>query len=322
MDRITVMKSFVAAARAESFSAAARSLGVSGSLISRHISELERQVGVRLVNRTARAVSLTEQGKRYYEFSQRLLEELEHEDAAIRGEHDKAEGTLSVISPKWIGSLDLSDAIAAFARDHPQIQVRFDVGGMAERTYGFVEQGYDLAFHTKPLRDSSVKVRQVATLPFVMCASPTYLRKRRAPTEPLDLASHHCLVHREDPVWHFEHEGRIQHYKAPPGGFSSNTYLVLNKAVLEGLGVAQLPLRPIFDEVRRGRLQVVLPEYTVPSRPLYVIYPPGLQSVRKLRVFLDYIAEWFRRFPIDSAVTLSSLDTPEQRPPATTADAA
>jgi hypothetical protein len=66
----------------------------------------------------------------------------------------------------------------------------------------------------------------------------------------------------------------------------------------------------------------VLPEYTVPSRPLYVIYPPGLQSVRKLRVFLDYIAEWFRRFPIDSAVTLSSLDTPEQRPPATTADAA
>ena len=304
MDRITVMKSFVAAARAESFSAAARSLGVSGSLISRHISELERQLGVRLVNRTARAVSLTEQGQRYFEFSQRLLDELDREDAAIRGEHDRAEGALSIISPKWIGSLDLSDAIAAFARDHPQIRVRFDVGGMADRTYGFIDQGYDLAFHTKQLRDSSVKVRRVATLPFVLCASPVYLRRRRPLAEPLDLAEHNCLVHTEDPVWHFEHGGRTQYYKVPAGGFSSNTYLVLNKAVLEGLGIALLPLRPIFDDIRRGRLKVVLPEYTVQSRPLYVIYPPGLQSVKKFRVFLDYIADWFKRFPIDGPVTL------------------
>lgn len=305
MDRITVMKSFVAAARAESFSAAARSLGVSGSLISRHISELEKQLGVRLVNRTARAVSLTEQGQRYFEFSQKLLEELESEDAAIRGEHDRAEGTLSVVSPKWIGSLDLADAVAAFARDHPQIRVRFDVGGMADRTYDFIDQGYDLAFHTKQLRDSSVKVRQVATLPFVLCASPAYLRRRRPPTEPLDLAAHSCLVHRNDPVWHFRTEGRTQHYKVPSGGFNSNTYLVLNKAVLEGLGIALLPLRPIFDDVRRGRLQVVLTGYEVPSRPLYVVYPPGLQSVKKFRVFLEYMAEWFRRFPIDAPVTLA-----------------
>jgi DNA-binding transcriptional LysR family regulator len=323
MDRVTVMRSFVAAARAESFSAAARSLGVSGSLISRHISELERQLGVRLVNRTARSVSLTEQGHRYFEFSQRLLEELETEDAAIRGEHDRAEGALSIVSPKWIGSLDLSDAIAAFARDHPQIQVRFDVGGMADRTYDFIDQGYDLAFHTKQLRDSSVKVRQVATLPFVLCASPVYLRKHRVPTEPLDLAAHSCLVHRNDPVWHFELDGRMQHYKVPPGGFNSNTYLVLNKAVLEGLGIALLPLRPIFDDVRRGRLEVVLPEYTAPSRPLYVVYPPGLQSVRKFRVFLDYIADWFRRFPIDAAATLAPVpDVTAQHAAHDAADAA
>jgi DNA-binding transcriptional LysR family regulator len=306
MDRITVMKSFVAAARAESFSAAARSLGVSGSLISRHISELERQLGVRLINRTARAVSLTEQGQRYFEFSQRLLDEIEQEDTAIRGEHDKAEGPLSIVAPKWIGSLDLSDAIAAFARDHPQIRVRFDVGGMADRTYDFIDQGYDLAFHTKQLRDSSVKVRKVATLPFVLCASPVYLKRRSPLHEPIDLATHNCLVHRNDPVWHFRHDDRTQHYKVPGGGFSSNTYLVLNKAVLEGLGIALLPLRPIFDDVRRGRLAVVLPDYEVPSRPLYVVYPPGLQSVKKFRVFLDYTADWFKRFPIDGPVTLET----------------
>ncbi|HTX09649.1 MAG TPA: LysR family transcriptional regulator [Solirubrobacteraceae bacterium] len=308
MDRITVMKSFVVAARAESFSAAARTLGVSGSLVSRHISELERQLGVRLVNRTARAVSLTEHGHRYFEFSQRLLEEIDREDAAIRQGQDRAEGTLSIVSPKWIGSLDLSDAVAAFARDHPQIRVRFDVGGMADRTYDFIDQGYDLAFHTKQLRDSSVRVRKVATLPFVVCAAPVYLRRHRPPSKPSDLAEHSCIVHRNDPVWHFRENGRHLHYKVPASAFSSNTYLILNKAVIEGLGVGLLPLRPIFDDVRRGRLQIVLPEYEVPSRPLYVVYPPGLQSVRKFRVFLDYIADWFKRFPIDEAVMLGAAD--------------
>jgi DNA-binding transcriptional LysR family regulator len=302
MDRITVMKSFVAAARAESFSSAARSLGVSGSLISRHVSELERQLGVRLVNRTARAVSLTEQGQRYFEFSQRLLDELDREDAMIKGEHDRAEGPLSIISPKWIGSLDLSDAIAAFAQEYPQIRVRFDVGGMADRTYDFIDQGYDLAFHTKHLRDSAVKVRKVATMPFVLCASPDYLAGKLPIEEPIDLAVHSCLVHRNDPVWHFRRDGRTQNYKVPSGGFSSNTYLILNKAVSEGLGIALLPLRPILDDIREGRLDVVLRAYEIPSRPLYVVYPPGLQSVKKFRVFLDFIAEWFERFQIDESV--------------------
>lgn len=305
MDRLTVMRSFVAVGRAESFSAGARSLGVSASLVSRHISHLEEQLGVRLVNRTARAVSLTEQGERYFGFSERLLAQLEQEDAAIRGLRERAEGTLSVVSPKWIGSLDLSDAVAAFAREYPQITVKFDVGGMGDRIYDFVNKGYDLAFHTHYLRDSSVRVRQVATLPFVLCASPLYLRRKARINELTDLVHHACLVHHNDPVWHFDPFGGQQHYKVHNPAFTSNTYLVLNKAVLEGLGVALLPLRPIFDDLRAGRLQVVLPQYPVPPRPLYLIYPPGLASVKKFRVFLDYMGAWFKRFPIDRPVELN-----------------
>ena len=304
MDRLTIMKSFVAVVKAESFSAAARSLGVSASLVSRHISHLEQQLGVRLVNRTARSVSLTEQGERYFQFSEHMLGELEAEDAAIRGLQESAEGTLAVVSPKWIGSLDLSDAVAAFAREYPQITVRFDVGGMGDRIYDFIGKGYDLAFHTKYLRDSSVRVRKIATLPFVLCASPLYLRRHPSLSEPADLARHACLVHRNDPVWHFERDGGQQHYKVQTAVFTSNTYLVLNKVALEGMGVALLPLRPIFDDVRSGRLQVVLPEFSVPARPLYLIYPPGLQSVKKFRVFLDFMGAWFKRFPIDDAIEL------------------
>jgi DNA-binding transcriptional LysR family regulator len=304
MDRLTIMKSFVAVVKAESFSAAARSLGVSASLVSRHISHLEQQLGVRLVNRTARSVSLTEQGERYFQFSERMLGELEAEDASIRGLQESAEGSLAVVSPKWIGSLDLSDAVAAFAREYPQITVRFDVGGMGDRIYDFIDKGYDLAFHTKYLRDSSVRVRKIATLPFVLCASPLYLRRHPRLTEPADLANHACLVHRNDPVWHFERDGGQQHYKVQTAVFTSNTYLVLNKVALEGMGVALLPLRPIFDDVRSSRLQVVLPEFSVPARPLYLIYPPGLQSVKKFRVFLDFMGAWFKRFPIDDAIEL------------------
>jgi DNA-binding transcriptional LysR family regulator len=302
MDRLTLMNSFVAVGKAESFSAAARALGVSGSVVSRHVADLEQQLDVRLVNRTARAVSLTEQGQRYYEFSARLLREVEEEDAAIRGENERPEGVLSLVSPKWIGSLDLSDAVSAFAAEHPMIKVRFDVGGMSDRTYDFIEQGYDLAFHTKDLRDSSVKVRRVATLPFVLCASADYLRSHPMPEEPAELADHQCIVHRNDPIWHFQQGGREINHKVHQAAFTSNTYLILQKAALEGIGIGYLPLRPIYDEVRDGRLQLVMKDFEVPSRPLYVVYPPGLQSVQKLRVFVDFIADWFKRFRIDRPV--------------------
>jgi DNA-binding transcriptional LysR family regulator len=297
VDRITVMKSFVAVAKAESFSAAARSQGVSGSLISRHISDLEQQLGVRLVNRTARSVSLTQQGQRYFDFSQHLLEELDREDAAIRGQQERAEGVLSVVSPKWIGSLDLASAIAEFARAYPQIEVHFDVGGMADRTYDFLDQGYDLAFHTRDLRDSSVRVRKVATLPFVLCASPDYLMRSPVLRDPGDLTEHACLMHNINPVWHFRRGEHVQHHKVTHSAFSSNTYLILAQAAIEGLGVALLPLRSVLGDLRDGRLETVLPEYAVPSRPLYIIYPPGLQSVKKFRVFLDFMGEWFKTQP-------------------------
>ena len=207
MDRMTVMKSFVAAGKSESFSSAARSLGVSGSLISRHISDLERQLGVRLVTRTARAISLTEQGQRYFEFSQRLLEQLDRgglvDPRDPRTRRGRAVDRLAEVD-RQPRPVRRDRSVRA---DHPQINVRFDVGGMADRIYDFIEQGYDLAFHTKHLRDSSVKVRRVATLPFVLCAAPVYLRQRD-PDEPLDLAEHNCLVHRKDPVWHFEQGGQ------------------------------------------------------------------------------------------------------------------
>jgi DNA-binding transcriptional LysR family regulator len=297
MDRLTVMRTLVAVAKVKSFNGAARSLGISGSLVSRHIAHLEKEVGVRLVNRTARSVTLTEAGERYTAFATRILNDIAEEDAALADLRERAEGTLSVISPKWIGSLDLGEAVAQFAFDHPLINVRFDVGGMSDRTYNFIESGFDVAFHTKNLRDSAVRVRKIADLKFVLCASPAYLARRPELISARDLADHNCLVHVNDPVWHLKYGARSEHVKVAPG-FTANTYLVLQKAALRGLGIALLPLRPIYRDVLEGRLHVLLPDHVPPDRPLFAVYPPGRQPLRKVKVFLDFIQGWFRERPM------------------------
>jgi len=292
VDRITAMRSFVAAAHAEGFSAGGRTLGIAGSLVARHVSGLERQLGLRLVDRSGRGISLTDEGRRYFEFSEQLLEKLDCEETAIRDAYEREEGTLSVLAPMWVGSLVLADAVAAFARAHSHIDVKFDVGGGADGHYDFVARGYDLEFHTKQLRDSSVRVRKVATLPFALCATPGYLDGRGAPRDLQDLARHRCLIHPNEPLWHFSKNERLRRYKVPHSAFSSNTYLALTKAVLAGVGIGLLPLRPVAEDVRAGRLQIVLPDYETPPRPLYVVYPPGLHARKTFRVFVDFVAAW------------------------------
>ncbi|MFJ3670045.1 LysR family transcriptional regulator [Streptomyces sp. NPDC090106] len=298
MDRLLLMHSFVTVAQVGSFSGAAKKLGSSGSLVSRHVAELERQVGVRLVNRTARSVSLTEPGQRYAEFSARILSEIDAEDAGIAQSHDRAEGTLSVICPKWIGSLDLGDAIAAFSAAHPKIQIRFELGGMSDRTYDFLDGGFDVAFHTRDLRDSSVRLKKIASLPFVLCAAKEHTERHGALTHPNDLAGHDCLVHVNDPVWRIGHGHASTLHKIRNIAFLSNSYLALQKAAVHGRGIALLPQRPAYDDLVSGALQVLLPELAVPDRPLYAIYGPGQGTPRKISVFLDFLTDWFSRNPI------------------------
>ncbi|WP_046728790.1 LysR family transcriptional regulator [Streptomyces humi] len=298
MDRLLLMHSFVTVAQTGSFNGAAKKLGSSGSLVSRHVAELERQVGVRLVHRTARSVSLTEPGQRYAEFAARILDEIEAEDAGIAQLHDRAEGTLSIICPKWIGSLDLGDAIAAFSAEHPKIQVRFELGGMSDRTYDFLDSGFDIAFHTRDLRDSSVRLKKVSSLPFVLCAAKAYVDRHGPLAHPNDLADHDCLVHVNDPVWRIGSGHTSTLHKIRNIAFSSNSYIALQKAAVHGRGLALLPQRPAYDDLVSGALQVLLPELTVPDRPLYAIYGPGQKTPRKISVFLDFLTEWFSRNPI------------------------
>jgi DNA-binding transcriptional LysR family regulator len=131
-------------------------------------------LGVRLVNRTARTVSLTDAGHRYADFAARIIDEIDREENLLRGQRRKAEGPLSVISPKWIGNGDVADAIVSFSVRYPKIHIRFEVGGMSERSHDFLDQGFDVAFHTRQVRDSSLLLKKITELQFVLCAAPLY----------------------------------------------------------------------------------------------------------------------------------------------------
>lgn len=293
MDRFTIMKSFVSVVEANSFSTAARALRLSRALVSRHIADLEEQVGTRLLNRTTRSVTLTAAGTSHYQFCRRILHDLLVEEEELRGMRERAEGPLAIVSPKWIGSLDLGDAIASFAAQHPLIKVKLDLGGVSDRTHEFLGSGYEIAFQTKYLRDSSVMVKKMATLNFVLCAAPSYLARARRPAEPRDLIEHQCLVHANEPIWHFAHEEETIRIKPEHVAFCSNTFLVLQKAALRGMGIAMLPLRSIRRELEAGELEILLPSFQMPDRPLYAVYAPGGLRIRKIQCFIDFVAQWY-----------------------------
>lgn len=306
MDRMLLMRSFVTVAQLGSFSGAARTLNSSGSLVSRHVAELERLIGVRLVNRTSRSVSLTETGLRYAEFATRILAEIEAEDAAIGQLHDRAEGPLNVVCPKWIGGLDVGDAIAAFAATHPKITVRFELGGLSERTYDFLDSGFDVALHTRDLRDSRVHLKKIASLPFVLCASEVYVKRHGRLGHPSDLAEHDCLVHANEPVWRLGHGSNSSLHKIRNVAFSSNSYIALQKAAVQGRGIALLPQRSAYEDLASGTLQIQLPHVPVPARPLYAIYGPGDVVPRKIVILLEFLTRWFKENPIPTMETGSA----------------
>ena len=317
MDQLTVMRSFVSVTKSRSFSQAARTLGISGSLVSRHVAELEKSLGVYLVNRTARTISLTEAGVRYAEFASRIVEEIDREEAQLRGLRDKAEGSLAIISPKWIGSNDVGDAIVAFATRYPKIHIRFEVGGMSERSYEFLDQGFDIAFHTRHVRDCNLMLRKIADLKFALCAAPTYLNRAGGPAGIAELSDHDCLLNTNDPIWHLSHAGHDVHLKINDPVYSSNSYVTLRKAALAGRGIALLPVRLVSDELAGGTLVNLVDGCVVPDRPLYALHSPGSQTLARVRLFLDFVTDWFRRQapaqPSRSAAPAASSAAPAAR---------
>jgi DNA-binding transcriptional LysR family regulator len=289
------MESFVRVVRSGSFTTAANQLGLSRALISRHVGDLERRLGVRLLNRSTRALHLTEEGRAYLAFCETLFRDMESQERSIVLSRTEPAGTLKLMTPKSFGTLHLADAIIDFARAQPRMKVLLLLENTSFRSYEFAERGLDLALRFSPMRNASMATETVAELEWVLCASPDYLARHGRPVAPADLARHTCLVHlntsSDDHLWRFEGP-RGKAAVRIAGSFYSNSALALRKAALASLGIALLPRYSVIEDLASGMLVPVLPRYRVPSRTLLAVYPRVDAVPKKVQVFVDFLRAW------------------------------
>ena len=312
MDHLGNMQTFVRVAHAKSFTAAAAQLGLSKALVSRQIAALERRLGVRLLNRSTRYVTLTEEGKGYLTNCERLLNEMEVLEQSIAVDRAFARGAIKVHAPKSFGSMVLADAVTAFSEAQPDIRVSLMLGDFTFRPYDFVEYGFDIGIRISHIRDSALIARKIGKVESALCASPSYLRRHGAPESLSELRKRPCLVHLNlspnDRIWRFDGPTGVESVQVS-GPIYSNSALVLRRATLGGSGICILPEYCIHEELRNGSLVRIMPQYAVPTRPILVVRPRTTFMTEKVRVFVNFLANWFKARAViwESARTIKRL---------------
>jgi len=258
---------FARVVEAGSFTAAARLLGMPKTTVSRRIVALEREVGVRLVQRTTRSLSMTDAGRLYYEQSSQALRTIE--DANLRLAETRAEpsGTIRISAPVGFGGHFLTSAVFDFLAAYPKTRVELH---LTDDTLNLVGNRIDLAFRTGILPDSTLIARKLASTHRILCASPDYLARRGVPVASADLARHHCVIATGSAHWVLDGP-RGQETVAVSGRFAANEMQAVVAAAIAGYGIAQLPYQVAEVSVRDGRLRRVLGDYTTPVGGLYAV---------------------------------------------------
>jgi len=296
MDRFRTMESFVRVARAGSFTIAANQLGFSRALISRHIGDLETRLGVKLINRTTRALRLTEEGAAYLAFCEQVQRQIEASEHALARTRIEPSGTLKVAAPKSFGAVHMADALVDFAQAQPHLRVSLILEDVSfRRGYDFVERGLDVAVRISSLRSSSVVEHKIGDVEWVVCASPEYLARAGRPARPAELVDHACLIHvhvaANDRIWRFDGPRGETTVKVNDT-FSSNSALALRKAARAGIGIALVPRYSVADDLADGSLVALLQRHRVAQRPLLVVHPRATSVPPKVQVFVDFLRGW------------------------------
>jgi DNA-binding transcriptional LysR family regulator len=297
MDRFADLEAFVAVVKARSFSAAAERLGTAKSALSRRISGLEQRLGTKLLHRTTRKLSLSDAGRVLYERASRLLADLNETEEAVRDEHAELRGRIKLAAPLTFGIRHLAAAISDFMGIHPELQIDLDLN---DRQVDLVEEGLDIAVRIGELTDSSLIARRLTVIRRVAVASPGYLAKHGTPTHPLELADHlglhySNLSHRE--IWRFQDRQQREWLPDLPIRLRANNGDLLITAAEAGLGILVTPTFIAHTAIEQGRLVPILTDFRLRDLGLHLVYTPGRQWSRRVRVLADYLAERFARDP-------------------------
>jgi DNA-binding transcriptional LysR family regulator len=290
------MQVFVESVRRGSFSAAARQLGLSPSAISKLLSRLEARLGVRLINRTTRRLSLTEGGERYFARCQEILADIEDAEDALTGFVRAPTGTLRISSTPGFAKHQLLPLMVAFQARYPQLALEFQLTGQA---VDLVAQGVDVAIRLGELRDTSLVGRRLGQSRRVVCASPGYLADRGHPLRPSDLLQHDCLrLSTSDAFnqWQFSGPEGIERIDVR-GRFLTDNVDALHAYARMGGGIARLSVFMIADDIAAGRLVPLLTGYGIEAQLIHAVYPHRKHLPAKVRVLLDYLVDAFSPSP-------------------------
>jgi len=286
LEKTTGLVAFVRTVDAGSFSAASRLIGSSQSAVSKSVARLERRLGVRLIQRSTRTLSLTAEGTAYYERVAPLLRAIEEAEDVVQVASE-AKGLLRVSAPQEFGRLLIATWAPEFLARHPAVKLELNV---TDRNVDIIREGYDLAIRMGALRDTELVSRKLADLHWILVASPAYLEKRGRPETIEDLRSHSCVRYlTAGRPWPFEFASGES--VVPDGQFDTDDSGSIRQAALNAAGIAYQLRMTVTDYLKEGRLVEVLPHLAMPALPAYALHAFGRQLPIRGRLFIDFLVE-------------------------------
>jgi DNA-binding transcriptional LysR family regulator len=304
-DTFAGMAAFLAAVDEGSFSRAAAKLGLTPSGVSKLIARLEERLDVQLFHRTTRRIQLTDLGTFYFERVRRIFDDVRTLETEIEESRDKPRGLLRVTAPVVLGQIRVLPVVVAFRAEFPDVRVDLI---LSDSVVDLIEEQIDVAIRMTASPPMSYVARKLGEDRRLFCASPTYLERRGRPRHPRDLDAHDCLVFFADGAsvpWKVKDKAGKSASLRVCGPLQTNNTLALRDAATAGLGIADLPVYLVAEEIRAGRLESVLDDFVAFDRAVYAVYPPGRSVPARSREFVRLLARGYAEE--DAVSTLQRL---------------
>jgi DNA-binding transcriptional LysR family regulator len=291
MDKLKQIESFVAVAAKGSLTAAAAAEGIAPAVVGRRIDALEERLGVKLLLRTTRRITLTHEGSAFLEDCQRLLVDLVNAEASVSAGGVKASGYLRITAPAGFGRRHVAPLVPGFVAQHPDVKVSLN---LSDRLVDIVNEGFDCAVRVGDLPDSSLVSVRLADNRRLCVATPQYLARAGTPKHPSDLARHDCLTLSTDASqtrgWAFTLNGELTHLRLN-GRLDCNDGQVLHDWCLAGLGIAWRSTWEVEHQVAAGTLISLLDEFAAPPNGIYALFPQRKHLPLRVRLWVDYLKQ-------------------------------
>ncbi|WP_170789200.1 LysR family transcriptional regulator [Ruegeria lacuscaerulensis] len=289
MDKIDRMRAFALVAKNASFTAAAQRLGKSARLVSKYVADLEDALGVQLLNRTTRSVSLTDAGATYLTMCEPLLDGFDELEETVRNAQTSLQGVIRISAPTGFGSVRLAPSLAAFATLHPEVEIDLQ---LSDLRVSIIEEGLDLAVRIGPMRDSSLKIRQLGPMPLIICAAPAYLARAGVPQHPLELANHDCILDgnmSEPALWRFSIDGEDVAVQVS-GRLKANAPAASAQLAVSGAAIARCPAYTVARELKSGALVELFSDHRVTPYVVAALFPQNRRLTTRVRALIDHLA--------------------------------